>query len=257
MIETPTLPATAPLIVGATGGSGTRVIARIVQRCGYEIGTHLNHPLDALEFLPFHERWIDRWLARPGRVPAQMREDLTQVIARHLATADGTVFEPGGRWGWKAPRSIYLLAFFHECWPEMKFVHVLRDGRDMSLSKNQNQLRKHGRRLLSWSERWLAPQPVRSIRLWDRVNRRAADFGDQTLGKNYLPLRFEDLCEHPVDTLARLLEFIGGPGDPATLAREEVRPPATLGRWRREPPSLIARLEAAGGDGLRRFGYLA
>jgi len=55
--------------------------------------------LDALEFLPFHERWIDRWLARPGRVPARMREDLVEVIARHLATADDGVFEPGGRCG--------------------------------------------------------------------------------------------------------------------------------------------------------------
>ena len=89
------------------------------------------------------------------------------------------------------------------------------------------------------------------------MNRRAADFGDQTLGRNYLRLRFEDLCEQPVDTVARLLEFVDGRGDPATLAREEVRPPDTLGRWRSEPPSLIARLEEAGGDGLRRFGYLA
>ncbi len=37
---------------------------------------------------------------------------------------------------------------------------------------------------------------------------------------------------------------------------EAVRPPATLGRWRKKSRRLVEQLEQAGGEGLRRFGYL-
>ena len=35
-------------------------------------------------------------------------------------------------------------SFFHAISPALRFLHVVRDGRDMALSENQNQLRKHG-----------------------------------------------------------------------------------------------------------------
>lgn len=264
MTDFPALPASPPLVIGATGGSGTRVIARIAGQAGFELGTNLNVSHDALEFLPFHEKWIDRFLElqKGGPLvpatdtPEQLKNDFTQVIGRHLAAVDPAIREPGQRWGWKAPRSIYLLPFFHAIYPEMKFIHVLRDGRDMAFSRNQNQLRKHGRRLLSWRERWFAPRALRSILLWDRVNGRAADYAREQLGGNYLLVRFENLCLAPVETTAAVLKFLEAPGDAAAIAAEEIKAPSSLGRWRSQPPDLIARMEAAAARSLRHFSYL-
>src|SRR5205807_8226874 len=117
------------------------------------------------------------------------RQEFQQALERHLSgsTAEST------RWGWKAPRSVYLLPFLHAQFPQLKFIHVLRDGRDMAFSKNQNQLRKHGRAILNWRERWFYPVPLRSLLLWERVNLRAAEYGEGRLCENYYRVRFEDL----------------------------------------------------------------
>jgi hypothetical protein len=55
---------TAPLVIGATGGSGTRVVAAIVRRAGYFIGTNLNNSLDSMEFPTMYDRWINRFQLR-------------------------------------------------------------------------------------------------------------------------------------------------------------------------------------------------
>ena len=60
-----------PGVTGATGGSGTRVVARVMRRGGMFIGTDLNVSEDALDFAAFSDRWIDRYWAarRPPRWP--------------------------------------------------------------------------------------------------------------------------------------------------------------------------------------------
>jgi len=243
-----------PNVIGATGGSGTRVVARIVREAGLFTGVRLNEYEDALDFGEYSDRWIDRYL-RAGRVPSpslasEMLADLREVVERHCAAM------PAGtaRWGWKEPRSIYLLPFLREAMPSLRFLHFVRDGRDMALSENQNQLKKHGAAVLA-GERVGWRRPVRSIALWSRVNTWAADWGERELGAAYLRVRFEDLCAQPAATIAAILEFFSLEGD-AEAAAGLVRPPATLGRWRERKPSFVARLEGAGRAGLERLGYL-
>ncbi|HVI82562.1 MAG TPA: sulfotransferase [Chthoniobacterales bacterium] len=247
----------APLVIGATGGSGTRVVARIARHAGYDLGTYLNEAGDALAFQPFFNIWTNRFL-RAGRRGLRKREwagmesDFEAALSKHLSTSPAA----GLRWGWKAPRSIYLLPFLHLRFPELKFIHIVRDGRDMAFSNNQNQVLKHGRAVLNPLEYLLNPVPIRSILLWDRVNARAAEFGETKLCENYHLVHFEDLCRQPIETTARLLRFLGTGLDARSVAETEVSPPTTLGRWKTAPPMLIARLERSADRSLRKFGYL-
>lgn len=248
------LAAGGPGVIGATGGSGTRVVARIVREAGLYTGTRLNDYEDALDFGEFSDRWIDRYL-RAGRAPAapvvlEMRADLRDVVERHCADMP----EGAARWGWKEPRSIYLLPFFRDAMPALRFLHFVRDGRDMALSENQNQLKKHGAAVLA-GERVGWRRPVRSIALWSTVNSWAADWGEEELGPAYLRVRFEDLCAEPAATIAAILDFFSLAGDPEAAAGL-VKPPPTLGRWRERSPRFVAGLEDAGRAGLERLGYL-
>ncbi len=257
MNDSHTAPASSPLVIGATGGSGTRVVARITRRAGYDLGSHLNDAEDALEFVGFHNRWINRVIAadeRPfsARENEQMIADFRDALKCHLPRHG----DMGQLWGWKAPRSIYFLPLFHRLFPDVKFIHVLRDGRDMAFSKNQNQLRQHGGAILTWRERWFLPAPVRSILLWDRMNRRAARFGEAQLGDNYLAVRFEDLCRAPAETVERILCFLGSRVDAQEVATAEISPPATLFRWKTQPETITRKLTTAAAASLRNFGYL-
>ena len=88
------------------------------------------------------------------------------------------------------------MPFLDAVMPSLRFLHFVRDGRDMAFSENQNQLVKHGGALLG-DELRKAKTPVRSIAVWSRVNAAAADYGESRLGERYLRVRFEDLCEQP------------------------------------------------------------
>jgi sulfotransferase family protein len=251
--------ASAPLVIGATGGSGTRVIARIARHAGYDLGRNVNSAEDALEFYSFHDKWINRFVRAERRVGRlsnpeleRMKLEFRSALDRHRSSSSQTT-----QWGWKAPRSIYLLSFLHGQLPDLKFIQVLRDGRDMALSRNQNQLNKHGVAVLTLPERLFRSKPERSLLLWERVNLRAAEFGESTLHQNYLRVRFEDLCANPVEITTRVINFLGARIDPESVARAEISPPSTLQRWRNHPTELIAKLEGLGAASLPKFGYLA
>lgn len=250
----PGLDQRGPRVIGATGGSGTRVTARIVRDAGMYIGTDLNPYEDALPFGAYSDRWINRYVDADdaGRLALaeEMTADLRGVVEGHLADlpADARA------WGWKEPRSIYLLPFLHARLPSLRFLHFIRDGRDMAFSDNQKQLEKHGRAL--FADGWPSwRKPIRSISLWNQVNLRAADFGEQVLGDRYLRIRFEDLCAEPTVTVARILSFFDLEGDAEAIGAAEVRPPDSLGRWQHEGKRLVTELDRRAGEGLRRFGY--
>jgi hypothetical protein len=219
------------------------------------IGEDLNDAEDARPLGAFVRRWIEPYLidratpAWPAK-EAAMRRRLEDAVRAHcgpLATAPSA-------WGWKVPRSIFLLPFLDEQFPAMRFVHVVRDGRDMAFSDNQGQLRSYGSGILESDELgWDVPQ--RSMALWSRVNLAAADYGEQTMRERYLRLRLEDLCLDPKQSVARLLGFLQLDADASLIAQVEVERPSSLGRWRSYDPALLADLERIGGAGLHRFGY--
>jgi Sulfotransferase family len=135
----------------------------------------------------------------------------------------------------------------------VRFLHFVRDGRDLAFSENQNQLKTHGKAVLGDDLR-KAKTPIRSIALWNRVNAAAADYGEGELGPRYLRVRFEDLCAEPGPTVNRIYDFFGLEGDGAAIGEATVRPPETLGRWRSH--KLADELTRTGEATLGRFGYL-
>ena len=62
----------SPVIIGGVGGSGTRVIARIVSEMGVDIGHDLNLPNDDL--------WMNLLFFRPQRVCTGEFDSLESVI---------------------------------------------------------------------------------------------------------------------------------------------------------------------------------
>jgi hypothetical protein len=239
--------------MGATGGSGTRVIARIARIAGLFIGENLNPAEDSLEIAEYYDRWINPYLGhRHDWVPdpeAEMRAELTTLLERHRAPADG------GRWGWKEPRSIYLVSFLAGALPGLRLIHIVRDGRDVAFSKNQNQPRKHADAFLGTASAEEPDAPPRAIELWNAVNLEAADVGEAELGERYLRIRFEDLCAEPEPVIARVLNFLELEGDAAAFA-QEVEPPPTIGRWSEADPALVEELQRIARPALERFGYL-
>src|SRR3989304_2091874 len=83
-----------PCIMGATGGSGTRVVARIARRAGLFIGNDLNISDDALPFGDYSDHWINSYLAPKTvleriRLRRMMTRDLRETLSKHLQPLGG------------------------------------------------------------------------------------------------------------------------------------------------------------------------
>lgn len=235
-----------PVVIGGTGGSGTRVIARMVRDAGVFLGERLNGSDDALDLAEFDWAWGLDYLRDGATDP--MRAAFEVALERHLAPLG----DPQAAWGWKHPHSYLLLPFLAERFPAMRFVHVIRDGRDMALSGNQAQLGQYGEHTVGSGA---DQDPVRRIRFWARANSLAAEQGAALLGDRYTRIRYEDLCARPRKHARRLLIFAGGAQERLPAMTSEVQPPESLGRGREAEAGVLAEMEAAAGPALAEFGY--
>jgi hypothetical protein len=197
---------------------------------------------------------VGDYLANGGRFPPARREAADQLFQRALRSHLKELPSPDTPWGGKNPRSMLMLPFWHERYPRLRFVHVVRNGLDMAYSANQLQPTYFGEAVLPGLAN--RPPPVRAMLYWRYMNCRAADYGENRLGERYLRLRYEDLCLHPPDTVRTLFDFLGvdDPGRFKAAVGEVSRPPS-IGRWRERPIEELVDLIEAGRDALRRFGY--
>jgi hypothetical protein len=170
--------------------------------------------------------------------------------------------------GNKTPAYAQRIPTLHSIWPEAKFVHLIRDGRDVCLSVlNWDHAYKTAGRYSVWAE-----DPVTTTALWWERKVRFGRQGEQLLGRGlYYEMRYEELVSHPGDACARLCDFLRLPYDGTMLCFHEGRTrnkpgldakrawlPITPGlrNWRTQMPREdVERFEAAAGELLDELAY--
>lgn len=238
-----------PLIVGGTGGSGTRVLGEILLNLNAYLGGVTNRANDSLSLTPFLTENLERafQLLKEGNceIPSKWYESFGSCLESHMRD-----YSSQSLWGWKNPTSMYYLPFFLSIYPELKFIHVVRDGRDSATSKNSRQfdiIYKHGHEFTS-SEQGKAS-------LWADVNCYVADYAALNLVPNYHLLKYEDLCQKPHETISALLRFIEVAKEPGVLV-ELVGNRGNISRYLELPESEQILLTNSAKAGLIKFGYL-
>lgn len=245
-----------PLVIGATGGLGTSVITRMCQQVGFYMGSNFNKFLDARDFFPFYDKWVHTMLSAKGAAVDEdqnkkMFHDFLASIQKHKRALPNSAMP----WGWKNARSMYLIPFFNALYPGMKFIHLMRDGRDVAFLKAPKELLYHTRSFFSEQYDSLLI-PYRLMLLWKATNLTIASYCEANMAGNYLCIRYEDLCENPHGIIKRLLRFLNVQhADIAKLATY-VKRPDFMGRWHVFPVDLVENVEELGRDGLVKFGYI-
>ena len=286
IIDCPSLSDAAPVVVGGVGGSGTRVIAQLLQSLDFDMGSDLNESLDDLSFtalfkrpslwpidqhLPQLEEALDVYLASRGHKStswisqahqnARAAELLKSSRQKNewIETGDlsdreqflTTASQPKSLWGWKEPNAHIPLPFLMAALPHMKYIHVTRHGLDMAHSSNQTQLRVWGAQLLGRAVD--AGSTDDSFAYWCATHERVLTLQERA-NQQTLILPFEGLFTHADSTLDKLCSFLGLPNTLAT-ARETLsalNAPQTIGRHR-----ALQRLHVSEANRrlLHRLGY--
>jgi len=185
--------------------------------------------------------------------------------------------------GSKNPDYLRRLPTMHRLWPQAKFVHIIRDGRDVCLSvstrwRNKPDFRGFPFFLYEEPDRifdgW-TKDPVASAALWwEWTVRLGRDFGASLPAGMYHELRYESLVADPEAESRAICTFLGIPFHDAMLRHEEtftprrakdgsimhanVGKPVTAGLrdWRNQmDPAELDRFEAMSGSFLEELGY--
>ena len=260
-----------PVVIGGCARSGTTLM-RVM------IDTHPNiycGPETGLLYLRTLTRRKIRKLSRKLEVPeddlrAMMRD--TDSYFMFVEALFDRLRERAGkpRWGDKSPRNVLRLDRVFRHFPEARFIHMIRDGRDTACS-----LRTFPRyRMVDGQRVELdTDNPLdQCIRRWVHD----VEVGMRYRGDpRYIEVKYEDLIESDEETLIRVFEFLGEPWDESVTKYYQIESPSrsmdkmpqnpgatqpiyrtAYGRWRNEFTEEDKRVfKAIAGDLLVKLGY--
>jgi hypothetical protein len=171
--------------------------------------------------------------------------------------------------GDKTPAYVRRIPTLHALWPDAKFVHIIRDGRDVCMSAINWRKADHALgRFSTWGEDQVSTAAV----WWEWHVRLGREDGGSLAPQLYHEVRYEELVSGPANTCEKLCDFLDLPYDDAMLrfheGREKADPNLDAKKaWRPLTPGLrkwseqmrsedLERFEAASGDLLEELGYL-
>lgn len=222
-------------------------------------------PFDAPAFVEAvigHHRF-KQWLLEPDIVraavlddpPASYADAIRRVYAAY-ATAQGKT-----RYGDKTPRYLRTVSQLATLFPESRFLHIVRDGRDVASALNAAE----------WGPRGLSEGALH----WQQAVEKGWATARPLGVERYYEIKYEDLVRDPATVLEGVCRFIEVPFADAMLHPERqaddvlsrfkhpeshlrLRKPITQGvrDWRRDMADAhVELLEALIGDTLTAAGY--
>ena len=200
-------------------------------------------------------------------VRARMQQLMRQTVQEFVAAE----IKQSGPFGWKIDPTLFTMPVVLDAFPDSKVVHLIRDGRDVMLSRLNarienlddpvNRLMTFGTADVdSFEGRPLNEETVKELRNELEMQHwvTAVEYGlhGRQYGERYLEIKYEDICAEPIQAFEEVFGFLGVPF--LSSAKEWLKTAVSRNRmdkWRDLPPETIARALEIGGPLLRRLGY--
>jgi hypothetical protein len=171
--------------------------------------------------------------------------------------------------GDKTPNYVRQIQVLHHLWPRAKFVHLIRDGRDVGLSLLG--WKRKAARMVELFPTWEEAPVTTAALCWERNVRQGREQGRLLGPKSYYEIRYESFVTRPAEEVQGLCGFLGVPYESGLLefhqGRTKAEPglspkeawlPITPGLrdWKSQMPRAgLERFEAVAGDLLDELGY--
>ena len=210
------------------GHSGTRAISHTLYASGVYMGSSMNPSgdkippqkmYDACRVLAQYVDWEGGLSWNFSRLfSEEIPNEFTDLISDYLQDVLNNKSEHKG---WKIPETTLIYPWIQRMFPDIKYIHWVRDPRDGILSGHKtDDLRDFGiqyeltddirkRRAISWYYQYQLMKATPE-------------------SKNWIKIRFEDFVLHQEETLEKLEAFLGFP-----LGRIIVRK-APVERWKQD-----------------------
>ena len=179
----------------------THFIPEVIRRANHE-----NTRRRLIRSITKHPRWGDFGLdeaelrARAKRIRPLTASGAIRCFYELYAEQQGKQ-----RWGDKTPRYMRAMPRISRALPEVRFVHLIRDGRDVALSQRERVIDDETVPMAAMAERW------------QRRIVAAREGAAEIKSSAYLEVRYEDLVSDTEGTLRRICAFVELDFDAAML----------------------------------------
>ena len=250
-----------PVVLMGRGHSGTRVLAFACAELGIQLGVSEDLATGDADDRPFTDSVKSLCLRTLGLMrPEDVRRRDLRIFQHAVYGYYVRLGTPDGLWGWKFPETYLVAPLVARAFPRARYLHLVRDGRDIAFKEHltDNPRRKLGKRILARRSALGLPRFLQAAHSWSYQVDGFDEFRKSVSPDQVIDIRFEDLCLEPEQTIARLCrfldtEFTSGCRD---YLRRSINT-AKVSQYRENEPDRTRQVEAAVGDTLRRYGYLA
>ncbi|MCS1352154.1 sulfotransferase [Mechercharimyces sp. CAU 1602] len=248
--------------MGGEGRSGTTLMRIILDShphiaCGPETGFFVHPHVEKLSnqlAQAYRIRLLEYDASPQNTMDFAFGQMLEQFHVRYMKSKGKR------RWADKTPKNILSIPFIHRCFPDMKFIHLIRDGRDAFSSH--------------LTMNWGTKDVKQFAQRWTYTMKLGRQYRSMT--DRYIEVKYEDLVLSPEETLQRVMAFLEEPWDDALLRHHQqphdlgetfgqessvsqvIQPIYThkIGRWKTEltEEQLHLFMEIAA-DEMRAMGY--
>ncbi|MCA1704922.1 MAG: sulfotransferase, partial [Actinobacteria bacterium] len=267
---------TEPIFIIGAPRSGTSLLYAILRKSSaLRHWPGESHEIWEADYHPALRRWGSNQLGA---------EDIEEEAAERIRRAFFLVTGKHHRLLDKTPRNALRVPFVDALFPDARFIYIKRDGRE-NINSLINAWRSPRYRTYELPEphaipgvdpKWWkfvlyegwrvdrrGPVEVVAAKQWIHSNEHALKAFVDVDAQRWIDLRYEDLVDHPVEEVGRVLGFLDLPYEAAvkdkaaatsTTPINTVTPPEP-GKWRKENPKEINTIEQLIAPTMKAMGY--
>jgi hypothetical protein len=263
-----------PVVIGGLGGSGTRLVAELLQEVGVYMGADVNYASDNLWFglLLIRPQWeslppeqfdqpfyralgvFDQAMTgrlKPDRAEKKIIRDAvsrgkasTSPVTRSDMWFDNRLRSlrqsrvsfplDTKRWGWKVPGNYYYLPYLEQYY-RTRLQYVHVIRHGLYMARSQNQ-----GQFKKWGdELGIKPEHAgsdasASLDFWITANRLAISHAQAMPADRFYLLNYDHLCSHPREGVRQFLDFLQIDTSPSTVDKLVAMPQPKESRFSRE-----------------------
>ncbi|MBF0287378.1 MAG: sulfotransferase [SAR324 cluster bacterium] len=249
-----------PIVLMGRGHSGTRVLSWLCTTLGINLGTSHDLATGDADDQKFTQQIKKITL---NNIKCTKESDVkTKDLYLFQKAVNGYYTRlncPEQHWGWKFPETYLIGPYIAKTFPQARYIHLVRDGRDIAFKRHltDDPKRRLGKKILTDQDGLKKPHHLQAAISWAFQVDNFDHFRQSVTTEQILDVTFENLCLNPRGTAQHLCEFLGltFTADCEHYIQEQINP-GKVGQYLENDPKLVQEVEERIKNTLMRYAYL-
>jgi hypothetical protein len=201
----------SPIVIIGMHRSGTTMLSQILEKAGVFMGADFTAYHESNYFQQLNEKLLQHQLGTWDKPKVTQSAPLlhSRYFISEYTSLKNKPYNivqllTRKQWGWKDPRTTYTLGSWIKIFPDIKVIHIVRNGIDtaISLCERNNMVQPNTK----WhSNRLIKPESC--FDLWEEYVNQARSW-KENIGKNYIEVKYEEILAVERESILKIEALI-------------------------------------------------